>query len=531
MKLLICDDDISTVDVIQSQLDCGELGITRILRAYNGDAAIRIIAGEKPDVILCDIGMPKCSGIDVLKYIHQNHFETEFCFLTCYEDFEYAKAAIRYGACNYITKPFSMEELKMAVQCMISSARKKRESFRMEGQAQRDSVLNNVLRQISDGTTGMTPASVETVLHQNGLSLSARSQWYLVMTCADITDAMQTIWSRELLMYTVGRLHDEALANYIGSAYSMTDYDGRFLRCTVFVPAENCGEEGLLDRCRTMMALCADHISLRPSILVSRAFPLYKAAEIKEEMTGKIPRLRVHTGKIFSMEEIDGSAGEQTGFLDTNQILMYLKRYDRNGCMEYVDFSIRRITASGEYTREVMDDFRRELINIFLSCLRDNGISSRKLFEDAALSGLNASAVLSSAHMLRFAGRLFSLTEEALRDLMDTDDIIAKADAYIREHFRENINREDVAAVACITPNYLSKQFRNKKGMNLREYINKIRIDEAKRLLLSTNLPVSEIAGMAGYDNISYFSTVFRKHVGMSPVDWRLEKGGEAFEV
>ena len=45
------------------------------------------------------------------------------------------------------------------------------------------------------------------------------------------------------------------------------------------------------------------------------------------------------------------SAGEQTGFLDTNQILMYLKRYDRNGCMEYVDFSIRRITASGEYTR------------------------------------------------------------------------------------------------------------------------------------------------------------------------------------
>ena len=60
---------------------------------------------------------------------------------------------------------------------------------------------------------------------------------------------------------------------------------------------------------------------------------------------------------------------------------------------------------------------------------------------------------------------------------------------------------------------------------------NKIRIDEAKRLLLSTNLPVSEIAGMAGYDNISYFSTVFRKHVGMSPVDWRLEKGGEAFEV
>ena len=99
--------------------------------------------------------------------------------------------------------------------------------------------------------------------------------------------------------------------------------------------------------------------------------------------------------------------------------------------------------------------------------------------------------------------------------------------AYIQANFRENIDRDDVAAVAFITPNYLSKQFRSKMGMNLREYINQIRVEEAKRLLLSTNLPVSEVAGMAGYENISYFSTVFRKRTGMSPVDWRNSGGGE----
>ena len=67
--------------------------------------------------------------------------------------------------------------------------------------------------------------------------------------------------------------------------------------------------------------------------------------------------------------------------------------------------------------------------------------------------------------------------------------------------------------------------------MNLREYINKIRIDEAKRLLLTTNLAVSEVAGMVGYDNISYFSTVFRKHTGMSPVDWRTAAEGGSHEA
>lgn len=529
MKLLICDDDISTVDVIQNQLDCAELGISRILRAYNGEAAIRLITQEQPELVLCDIGMPKVDGMEVLKYVYNNRIETEFCFLTCYEDFEYAKAAIRYGASNYITKPFEIGELKTEIIRMLHSARRKQEG--RDGQARRDSVLNAVLRQIGDGMVAGEPGAVDSLLHRNGLNLTAQSKWYMVMSCADITDAVQSSWNRELLMYTIGRLHDETLADYIGSAYCLVDYDGRFLLCTCYVPA--CPEEALYGRCSALMELCTNNLGVRPSILVSREFALYQAAAVRTEMTAKLPRLRVRAGKIFSTDDMQTAEGEQKGFLDANQILMYLKRYDRLGCMEYIGTVIRRIAASGEYTREVMDDFRRELTHIFLSCLRDNGISSQALFEDSLLSGMNTASVMSAENMLRYSERLFTLTEEALRSLVDSDDIIAKADAYIREHFRENINREDVAAVACITPNYLSKQFHSRKGMNLREYINKIRIDEAKRLLLTTNLSVSEVAGMAGYDNISYFSTVFRKHTGMSPIDWRntAEAKGENHEA
>ena len=68
MKLLICDDDISTIDVIQSQLDLSQLGISRIFRAYNGKMAENIIDEQKPDLILCDIDMPICNGIHVLEY-------------------------------------------------------------------------------------------------------------------------------------------------------------------------------------------------------------------------------------------------------------------------------------------------------------------------------------------------------------------------------------------------------------------------------------------------------------------------------
>lgn len=91
MKLLICDDDILTVDIIESHLDCAALGISQVLRAYNGKVAKEVIAAEEPELILCDIGMPLCDGIEVLKYVFDNQFEAEFAFLTCHEDFEYPR--------------------------------------------------------------------------------------------------------------------------------------------------------------------------------------------------------------------------------------------------------------------------------------------------------------------------------------------------------------------------------------------------------------------------------------------------------
>ena len=119
MKLLICDDDISTVDVIQNQIDWNALGITRILRAYNGTVAKEIILKENPELVLCDVEMPQCNGIEVLKYVSENGIHTNFAFLTCYESFEYAREAVRYGAVNYLTKPLDLEELTEALKKMV----------------------------------------------------------------------------------------------------------------------------------------------------------------------------------------------------------------------------------------------------------------------------------------------------------------------------------------------------------------------------------------------------------------------------
>ncbi len=517
MKLLICDDDISTVDVIQSQIRGEELGVTVFLRAYNGEVAKEIIAREQPELILCDIGMPKCNGIQVLKYVHENQIETEFAFLTCHEDFSYAKTALQYGASNYITKPFEMEELRIALQQMAAKARCKKQ----KQQVQLDSALNNVLRQISDGMYGSDKQAISALLHRNGLQQEAGSHWYMVVSCTDLTDAVREAWSQELLLYTLGRLHDETLADYIGSAYTLVHAEERFLWCTCFVPESTCSAALLEERCIKLMDLCKNHTSLNPVFLVSDLFPLYEAGMVKSRMYSRMRKICLYAGKIFHLQESEPLGDTVLAFLDAARIHLYIKKNEEKNYQEYIRTVTDQLAGSENYTRQVMDHLRRELIHAFAVCIRDNGIPESEIFSDRRIHMLEKNAIRSAEDMCRYAQVLFEEVTTRLRELMDSDDIISRVEAYIRDHFRENINREDVAAIAYITPNYLSKQFRIKKGMNLREFINQIRIEWAKRLLLTTNLSVSEVAGMAGYENISYFSTVFRKYTGMSPIDWR----------
>lgn len=132
---------------------------------------------------------------------------------------------------------------------------------------------------------------------------------------------------------------------------------------------------------------------------------------------------------------------------------------------------------------------------------------------------------------MNFAVHLYDHAVNRLQGMADSENVIGKVKRYISVHYRENIDRDSVAAIAFVTPNYLSKRFRSEVGMNMREYINQLRVREAKRLLVSTNFSISKIASDIGFDNISYFSTVFRKQCGVSPAEWRNRKGGGADEM
>lgn len=88
---------------------------------------------------------------------------------------------------------------------------------------------------------------------------------------------------------------------------------------------------------------------------------------------------------------------------------------------------------------------------------------------------------------------------------------------YMHDNFRNDISMSDLSDMLGITPQHFCRIFRNAMDMRPNEFLIKLRIDEAKRLICDGNISITEAAARSGFRDPSYFSTVFRKYVGISP--------------
>ena len=89
------------------------------------------------------------------------------------------------------------------------------------------------------------------------------------------------------------------------------------------------------------------------------------------------------------------------------------------------------------------------------------------------------------------------------------------------EHYQDPLTLEQVSSVADLSPSYLSTVFKKDTGMTFLEYLSKIRMDAAKRLLKETNRTVADICGLVGYNDVRHFTKTFTKYSGLKPNEYR----------
>jgi AraC-like DNA-binding protein len=108
---------------------------------------------------------------------------------------------------------------------------------------------------------------------------------------------------------------------------------------------------------------------------------------------------------------------------------------------------------------------------------------------------------------------------------------LRKAEHFIRENFTRKISLREIATVSGLSAPYFSTIFKEEMGENLSKYLNRLRVERASRLLLETDMSLSEIAGACCFEDQSWFSKIFKAYTGVSPGKYRAQGGGMIQEI
>jgi len=169
-----------------------------------------------------------------------------------------------------------------------------------------------------------------------------------------------------------------------------------------------------------------------------------------------------------------------------------------------------------------LDTIRTRLVELIVLLSRgavEGGVSTKEIF---GLNGQYIKQVLTvdtidelyyflNQIIIRFVDAVFIYRSSR------HGDSIKRATQYINQNYMNKITLDEVASAIHVSPNYFSKIFKEEAGINFATYLNQVRVEGAKKLLAGHDTSLVDVAYLAGFEDQSYFSRVFKKYTGLSP--------------
>ncbi|MFD0675702.1 MULTISPECIES: helix-turn-helix transcriptional regulator [unclassified Paenibacillus] len=135
--------------------------------------------------------------------------------------------------------------------------------------------------------------------------------------------------------------------------------------------------------------------------------------------------------------------------------------------------------------------------------------------------GFQHEAAMLLTQLLMFSTRLYQLPSQQQPQTSPGSDNITNMIRYINDNYMEKLYLENIASKFHFNPSYLSYRFKEVTGISFVDYVNSVRIQEAKKLLVKSNSPVTEVAMQCGFTNLTHFGRVFKGLTGITPTLFR----------
>lgn len=236
---------------------------------------------------------------------------------------------------------------------------------------------------------------------------------------------------------------------------------------------------------------------------------------------------------IHSIKAVSGDQGDSTEypFEKEKELLSCIAAGDKRGSQTILNEILGHIFFSSGGDFDTIKARILELIVLLSRAAVEGGADVEEIF------GLNYK-YLSTIHSFKTVEELTHWLSKIMIRFTDCVfnfknikhvDVIYKAINYIKQNYMKKITLEEVASHVYLSPSYFSKIFKDDMKCNFNTYVNRIRIERSKQLLLQDTLNLADISNMVGYEDQSYFSKVFKRVVGITPGRYRLSRGNLKF--
>ncbi len=523
MKALVVDDDRNTVEVIRKAISWESLGIDRVFFSYEIETAKKILEKEEVDIIISDIEMPMGTGIDLIIWAREHQKKGEFLFLTCHESFEFASYAIQYQAAAYLIKPFEPEKMEIELRRLIFKRKREQdlkdaEKYRAMWAGSIEYLENGFWEELLYGHMPLSREAVRKEIARRKLSFSVEERWVMLIACARKYESAWEEWEDNTLEYALVKLGSEVLRGEMERQSILYASDDTSFYMIEIVSEKHAGE--LLERGRKLLQLCDTYFDCSMTGYLSNPCDITGLAGVRNRVLKCDRENLLARGNVLMEKQWETLAFSEKPALDMGKVEEKLSEGNRIGVLNELKRTLEELVEKRIINTAALRTIQTNLTQIVYVYLYKNGIQADELFGEEQAVTLKERAANSAVDMMKWQNYLIGRALTYVREVQRSSTIIQKVEQYVQEHFREDISRSEMAAMVYLTPEYLAKLFKKDTGLSLKDYVYKLRIEEAKRLL-RCGRRVSEVAQEVGFDNFSYFSTVFRRVSGFSPNEYK----------
>lgn len=535
LKIFLVEDEFVIREGIKNNIDWKANGYEFCGEASDGELAFPIIQKMKPDIVITDIRMPFMDGLELSRLIKKELPLTEIIILSGYEEFEYAKEAIKIGVSQYLCKPISGEELLKEINLLADKITEKRKEQEIKEKYIREVEENfieekrNFFQYLVTGTKSIS----ELLEIAKKIHIDLSSIWYniILLKIQSMTHAHDE--------YSGGMVKVEQKLKELDEGDHFAAFDRNLEGKALLVKADT--EEELTriqnDYIRKMKDLLGDYSHVR--YFAGIGMPVNRLSELPASFESAshafAHRYLTRESGIWNYQDIEQKKHQIDDFnigsvnakeLDRNKLRDFLKFGDKNEVVYFVEEYINDLGNNAMKSNM----FRQYLVMDTYFCVVDFVVDLQFSKDEIEVFSADSEILQNNENSMKYMERIISKALE-LREKSASNrygDIVDEVMKYIEEHYaQEDLSLNILASHVNFSPNHLSMVLSQQTGQTFIKYLTDFRMNKAKELLRCTGKRSSEIGLEVGYKDPHYFSFLFKKIQGMTPTQYRGLKSAE----